>query len=137
MVCVCYEYNCTFVSMRDAIFYIFLIACFTLLVSSDLNREKVVDEDCTTCLLVDIPNGTEAVITDVDFVFKNQMISFKRFLFLNQTFFGDTYRSKQFFSSIILKFYQLKRLDIKAKKDKISRLLFCLPSNKQDGHDLI
>ena len=123
--------------MRDAIFYLFLIACFALLVSSDLNREKFSDEACSICLSVDMDNGTEAVLPQIEFAFKSNFPDLKSFLFLSQHFFGDTYRCKQLFSSTILRSYQLKRINLKVEKDKPFRLLFCLPSSKQDDHELV
>jgi hypothetical protein len=123
--------------MRDEIFYLLLIACFILLVSSDLNREKLADKDYSICLSVDMPNGTEGVLPQVEFAFKNQFPSLKRFLFLSPHIFGDTYRIKQLITRTLLKSYQLKRMNLKAEKDKPFRLLFCLPFCKQDDHELV
>ncbi len=123
--------------MRDEIFYLLLIGCFILLVGSGLNQKKLADEDYSICLSVDMPNGTEGVIPEVDFAFKSQSLSLKSFLFVSQHFFGDTYRSKQLFTRTNLKSYQLKRLNLKAEKDKPFRLIFYLPISKQDDHDLV
>jgi hypothetical protein len=123
--------------MRDAIFYIFLIACFILLVSSDLNREKLADEDYSTCLSVDMPNGTEGVLTQIEFAFKSHLPSLKSFLFLSPHFFGDTYRIKQLITRTNLKSYQLKLLNLKAEKDKPFRLIHCLPISNLDDYELV
>ena len=123
--------------MRDEIFYLLLIGCFILLVGSDSNRNEFADEDYSTYLSVDMANGTEAVLPQIEFAFKSQFPSLKSFLFLNQHFFGDSYRSKQLFTKVNLKSHLLKRLNLKAEKDKPFRLVVCLPSSKQDDHELV
>lgn len=123
--------------MRDEIFYLLLIGCFILLVGSDLNRKELADEDYSICHSVDMPNGTEGVLSQVEFAFKSHFPSLKSFLFLSQHFFGDSYRSQQFFTKANLKSHQLKRLNLKAEMDKPFRLLVCLPTCKQDDHELV
>jgi len=123
--------------MRAEIFYLLVISFFVLLVASDPNGEKLAGEDYTTCLSVDLPNGTEGVIPEIKFTFKSHFPSLKCFLFLSENFFGNAFRCEDRLSRTFLKSYQFKRINLKAIKEKPFRLILCMLNQKQDDYDLV